>query len=262
MATTSAPDTATGSGGRLRAVAVAAAVIVAAFVLGIALSLVIVLGLPAFGVELSLTATTVLGLIALQGIAFPVTSLAYLRLRGSSFGSFIRLRFPSFREWLWIVGGYLLVMILVIAVIVIIVALDAPTASRADQQALRDTGTLVWLIPLSFLLIGPGEELLFRGVVQGRLRESFGPVGAVVLASAGFAPAHILALTGSVVQLAVSVAVLFVPALVFGAVYERTKNLTVPILIHGAYDATIFGIAYLALRYGTETATLLSPFVG
>ena len=135
-------------------------------------------------------------------------------------------------------------MILVIAVIVIIVAMHR-RPSRADQQALRDTGTLVWLIPLSFLLIGPGEELLFRGVVQGRLRESFGPVGAVVLASAGFAPAHILALTGSVVQLAVSIAVLFVPALVFGAVYERTKNLTVPILIHGAYDATIFGIAYL-----------------
>ena len=78
----------------------------------------------------------------------------------------------------------------------------------------------------------------------------------MVLASASFAPAHIIALSGSVVELAVSVGVLFVPALVLGTAYERTNNLWVPILIHGAYDATIFGLVYLALRYGAQPGIL------
>jgi membrane protease YdiL (CAAX protease family) len=143
-----------------------------------------------------------------------------------------------------------LVFALVFVLLLIVVNLGVPTANRTNQAALQDPGTLIWLIPLSLLVIGPGEELLFRGIIQGRLRESFGPVGAIVLASATFAPAHILALTGSLQALAVTIAVLFVPALVFGVTYELTDNLVVPSVIHGAYNATVFGIVYIGLRYG------------
>jgi hypothetical protein len=44
------------------------------------------------------------------------------------------------------------------------------------------------------------------------------------------------------------VAVLFPPSLVFGAAYELTDNLAVPALIHGAYDATLFALLYVAFR--------------
>lgn len=248
--------------GRLRAIVVAVLVIVAGFILGGILSLAVLLGLPALGVRLSLTAETVLGLVVLQGIAFPLTTLAYLRLRGVRFGSFVRTRTPTLRDMAWTVGGYFLVLLLVFTLLFAAVAVGAPMAERTDQAALQDPGTLLWLIPLAFLLIAPGEELLFRGAVQGRLRESFGPVGSVVLSSASFAPVHILALSGSVRALMVTVAVLFVPALVFGATYERTNNLLVPILIHGAYNATLFGIAYLAFSYGAQGATMLQLLVG
>jgi membrane protease YdiL (CAAX protease family) len=107
------------------------------------------------------------------------------------------------------------------------------------------------LVPLSFLLIGPGEELLFRGVVQGRLRQAFSPIAAVVIASAIFAAVHVVALSGSAGGRAVTVGVLFLPSLVFGAAYERTGNLVVPSLIHGGYNATLFGLFYLSLTMGS-----------
>ncbi|MFC7197304.1 CPBP family intramembrane glutamic endopeptidase [Halosimplex aquaticum] len=52
------------------------------------------------------------------------------------------------------------------------------------------------LIPLSFLVVGPGEELLYRGLVQGTLRETLHPARAIVLASALFASIHLFSLTG------------------------------------------------------------------
>ena len=238
-----------GMRGRVRAVGVGAAIAVAGFLVGLVLSAAGLAVRAVFDINLSLTAGFVLGVVLLQGIAFPVTAFGYLRLRGLSF-SFVKARLPSLRDGLWIVSGYVLVFVLVIGSLFVAVSLDAPTASRADQGALQDPETLIWLIPLSLLVIGPGEELLFRGVIQSRLRESFGPVGAIVLAGTMFAPAHILALTGSLQALAVTIAILFVPALVFGVVYELTDNLVVPAVVHGAYNATIFGMLYIRLLYG------------
>jgi membrane protease YdiL (CAAX protease family) len=37
---------------------------------------------------------------------------------------------------------------------------------------------------------------------------------------------------------------------VFGAVYEFTENLVVPALVHGAYNATLFSLLYVAVRFG------------
>jgi membrane protease YdiL (CAAX protease family) len=109
---------------------------------------------------------------------------------------------------------------------------------------------LLLLIPAAFLLIGPGEELLFRGVVQGTLRRAFDPVPAIAIAAAVFAAIHYFALAGPSVGRVATIGVLFLPSLVFGAVYEYTDNLVVPSLIHGAYDATLFAVLYAVIRYG------------
>jgi membrane protease YdiL (CAAX protease family) len=234
--------------GRLRAVGVGAAITVAGFLAAVPLGFAAGAAADLFGVDFSLTTGFVLSTILLQGVAFPLTAFGYLRLRGLSF-SFVKARLPTLRDVLWIVTGYILVLVLAFSLFALIISLDAPTATRTDQAALQDPGTLIWLIPLSLLVIGPGEELLFRGIIQNRLRESFGPVGAIVFASATFAPAHLLALTGSLQALAVTISLLFVPALIFGVTYELADNLVVPSVIHGAYNATIFGLVYTGLRY-------------
>lgn len=204
-------------------------------------------------------AQLVVGLVSLQGIAFPLVAVGYLGFRyvlekaldrGLEL-QFVRLRIPSLRDVGWTVLGLIGVVVLVVAALVVVSFLDAPTAERADQEVLfSNPELLLLLIPASFLLIGPGEELLFRGIIQDRLRESFSPVTAILLASAAFAPAHIFALDGGPQALATTIGVLFVPSLVFGATYELTDNLLVPIAIHGTYNALIFGTMYATIALG------------
>jgi membrane protease YdiL (CAAX protease family) len=236
---------------RLRAFVVTAAIAVIGFLGAVPLFLAVFSVADLLSIDLSLTELFFLSVLLLQGVAFPLTAFAYLRSQDLS-RSFLNLRLPSVRDGLWMMSGYILVIVLVFACLIVVASIGAPTAERANQAAFEDPQTLLWLIPLSFLVIGPGEELLFRGVIQSRLRRSFSPISAVVLASAMFAPLHVFGLSGSLYALALTITILFVPTLVFGATYERSENLLVPIVIHGAYNATLFGILYV----GSQSAMI------
>jgi len=252
--------------------------VVAGVGLGVGVVLVIALALLLTGVGFDPSPLTLLvvSLVSIQGFAFGGVALVYLRLRGRSIGS-VGLRTPSVRELLIAVGGYAAAFVAAITGAIIISVTGAPAGeNQVAEFASADPSVLLWLVPASFLLIGPGEELLFRGIVQGRLRETFDPVPGVVLASALFAAIHYVALTGGAGGRLVTVSILFFPALVFGAVYELTDNLVVPALVHGAYNATLFALAYLAIRLsesgsfpeggpgagaGTDTATATATFL-
>jgi hypothetical protein len=204
---------------------------------------------------LSAVEAVLLNLVILQGIAFPTVAFGYLRVRGLPF-EYLRIRWPSLRDLLVGVGGYVLAFALVFAAAVVITQLGLQTAERTDQAALSDPQVLLLLIPLALLVIGPGEELLFRGAIQSTLRESFSAPVAIVVANFAFAPAHILALTGSLQALAVSISVLFIPGLAFGYIYEYSENLVVPALAHGLYNATLFGISYVVVTSEAGAALL------
>ena len=126
----------------------------------------------------------------------------------------------------------------------------SPASNRVGELGVQNPELLLLLVPLSILLVGPGEELLFRGVVQGVLKQSFGPAGAIVIAAAIFAAIHFVALSGGVGARLVTITILFLPSLVFGTAYERSNNLVVPAMIHGAYNATLFAGLYLAVQMG------------
>ncbi|UPM42315.1 CPBP family intramembrane glutamic endopeptidase [Halocatena salina] len=107
---------------------------------------------------------------------------------------------------------------------------------------------LLYLIPLAIVLIGPGEELLFRGAVQGRLRRSFSALPAIGLASALFGLVHVPAVVASSpVGVGSYVLTTFVLGVVLGGLYEHTDNLLVPALAHGVYNAILFGTLYVSL---------------
>ncbi|WP_251329270.1 CPBP family intramembrane glutamic endopeptidase [Haloplanus pelagicus] len=233
---------------RLRAVVVVLLVSGTGLGVGVGLVLALSLLLVGLGVEPSPLVLLVASLVSIQGIAFGGVAVGYLLVRGWSLPD-LGVRIPSVRDLLFVVGGYVTALLAAIAGAVVISATSAPAGeNQVTEFASADPSVLLWLIPASFLLIGPGEELLFRGIVQGRLRETFEPVPGVALASAIFAAVHFVALTGGAGGRLVTVTVLFFPALVFGAVYELTDNLVVPALVHGAYNATLFSLAYLAFR--------------
>lgn len=200
-------------------------------------------------IRVGLTAGVVLTLVLTQGFAFGLVALAYLRYRREPVSS-LGIRVPSLRELLWVVGGYLLAFLAVGAGAALVTLAGGEGApNRIGEIGIQNPDLLLLLVPFSFILVGPGEELLFRGVVQGSLRDRFGSAGAVVLASAIFAAVHFVALSGGLGPRLTTIGILFLPSLVFGAAYERTRNLVVPALIHGAYNATLFSLLYVALRY-------------
>jgi len=233
--------------------------VVVAFVMGILAIVVLSVGLIVAGVEVTETDSLFVSLVGIQGIGFPLTAYGYLRYTDREFQRFIPTRVPSLKEILLIVGSAVgaLVLVAITASVLVSLLSTEPAANSGGQTVAENPEIVPYLLPFVFLLNGPGEELLFRGVIQGRFREDYGGPVAIVLASLMFAPAHIVSLVGSPQAAAITISILTVPSLVFGAVYEYTDNFTVPALVHGLYNSILFGSIYLVSVYGDGVSELI-----
>ncbi|MFO8113750.1 MAG: lysostaphin resistance A-like protein [Halorubrum sp.] len=243
------------SGGRGVAIALVSALLLG--LLGPAIALLgggVVLGINIVAGGLPLAANLVLTLVLGQYVAFGGLAIAYLTWRGldrAGTVAYLGVRRPSLKEIGLIVGGWALILVAIIVVSFVVQLLGTETASNQSAElAMQNPAIIPLLIAASFLVIGPSEEILYRGVVQGRLRESLSPVPAILIASAIFAAVHVIALTGGASARFTTIAILFLPSIVFGAVYEYTENLVVPALLHGLHNAVIFTILYVSIAYG------------
>ena len=236
----------------------AVAVAVGLGVLGPLIALVSVAGVGLINAVagLGLIALVVLGLFFGQYVAFAGLAVGYLAARGldgPGIRSYLGVGWPSLREVGLVIGGWLAILVLLTVVGGVVSALGAETASNQSAElASENPGIIPVLIAASFLVIGPCEELLYRGAVQGRLRESLPAVPSIVIASAIFAAVHVMALTGGVGARLTTVALLFVPSLVLGGVYEYTGNIVVPALLHGLHNAVLFTALYVVVTSGGE----------
>ncbi|MCY4730216.1 CPBP family intramembrane metalloprotease [Natronomonas gomsonensis] len=203
------------------------------------------------GIDLPLVASTVLSTVLLQGLTFFGLSAFYLRYRGFDL-EYVGVRTPDLEGWIYVGAGYVLAFVTAITMIFVVVFLLGltPAQNRAGELGQQDPRIFLVLIVLAFVLIGPGEELLFRGIIQSRLRETFSaPVG-LALATAIFAAAHAGSLSGPTSGVALTITLLFFPGLVFAITYEMTDNVVVPAIIHGLYNATLFALAYISTVAG------------
>ena len=87
-----------------------------------------------------------------------------------------------------------------------------------------------------FLFVGVAEELLFRGLIQRDLMGAFGWKWGLFGASALFAVMHLT--WRSIPELGF----VFIAGLILGALYLKTKNLTAPIVAHGANNVMLVAI--------------------
>lgn len=199
------------------------------------------------GVSMTPITQLVLSLVAIQGLGFPLVAILYFRYKDRSLRSFIPVSVPSLRELGISVGAWLVAIVLTPAVAAVVVTLtnESPASNAAGETAQQNPEIIPLLIPLVFLLNAPGEELLFRGVIQGLLAEQFSAWGAIALATAAFAPLHIIALIGSPTAALLTIIIISVPSLIFGTVYELTDNLIVPSLVHALFNSTLFVGIYL-----------------
>jgi membrane protease YdiL (CAAX protease family) len=183
------------------------------------------------------------------GVGTGVTAVGYVALSDRDYG-FFDVRVPTLRDVGWAVAGVFVIYGGLIALTLLFQVLDVPSSSHSTVEQARQGNPeiLLILIPASFLVIGPGEELLFRNIVQKSLYDAFSRPAAVVVASVVFAAVHFPAYGGGgLVETLGSLATIFTLSIVLGAFYAKTDNILVPAFIHGALNAIQFASLYVEL---------------
>jgi membrane protease YdiL (CAAX protease family) len=127
-----------------------------------------------------------------------------------------------------------------ILVVVAVAGLAGPGFTPADDLS---AGRLAERGFYCLLVSGPGQEILFRGLILFALLRWKGPRTALILSAALYALAHFRGGPGGMAQNATY-------GLFYGWVALRTRNIWGPILVHGTYNL-LFGYVLL-----TEAALL------
>lgn len=214
------------------------------------------------GTEFGLSLTTLLvgGTALGQIVGFGGLGLWYLRNRGYSWGGvreYLGIRLPTLRELGVMVLGYVAIIVLLVVVANALMLLGPePAENQGAATASENPHIIPAMILMMLFVVGPCEELLYRGVVQNRLREALSPAPAIAIASAIFASVHVIALAGDLIGVITTITILIFPSLVFGYVYEYTGNLVVPALLHGLHNSILLSILWVLATYGEELEEL------
>ncbi len=236
------------------------AIPIAGFLVGTLLMSLAMALFTAFGIDLleRPTLQIVVGVVTLQGLGFGSVALFYLSTRDDGFG-LLRAAVPGLRDFIWMAAG----LIALFGALILVGILQTTFGIESADHSLVDLGTqnpelLLVLVPLSILLVGPGEELLFRGIVQQLLRDRFGVLLGIGTASVIFSVAHVSSLSGE--GLLATLITYVVLSVILGVSYEYSGNIVVPAVIHGLFNAIQFLILYWTLTTGSEEMLALLVF--
>lgn len=112
---------------------------------------------------------------------------------------------------------------------------------------------LITIIVLMFLIIGPSEEILFRGFMQKGLVRSIGKKSGMLVTALIFGSIHIITVFIYLLQpvlFLVAFSLSFFPYLAISLLlgilfYYRDENLIAPIVTHGLYNSILIIISFL-----------------
>lgn len=205
----------------------------------------------------SLGVSLALSLVVGQYVAFVGTGLAYLRIRGfdrTRIVAYLGIERPTLLGLVIAVGGAVATFVVALTLSAVVASSGVePAQNQGAAVAMQNPAIIPAIVLAMFLVVGPCEEFLFRGVVQSRLRESLPAAPAIVVASAVFAPAHVISLSGGGVSgVLIAIGLLVFPSLLFGVVYEYTGNLVVVALMHALYNSILLSLLYIVIAYGPE----------
>ena len=176
----------------------------------------------------------------------------YLNSKGWSLSD-LRIKRPSRVDGLWSVVGLGLLFVGLVGTTFLLKQLGLPLSEQSILNVAEDNpDVLLLLIPLSLLLVGPIEELLYRGVIHTRLKDELGVSVTIGIAAVIFAMVHFPAYYAGTGDEAVisSLVVVFALGSLLGVLYEYSGNLLVPVVVHGGYNAANFGLKYLEFTGG------------
>lgn len=110
-------------------------------------------------------------------------------------------------------------------------------------------GSLILIIVLMFVSIGPSEEILFRGFAQTGFKRTFGKSAAIWITAFYFALFHIYATIFDPVLFFYLFIPYIVISLMLGMIYEWRGNLIAVIVTHAVYNSIQFIIMYVTIAY-------------
>jgi membrane protease YdiL (CAAX protease family) len=108
-------------------------------------------------------------------------------------------------------------------------ALDLLESARRAAGSYSSLG--LWTLPLALIAAPLFEEFIFRGLIFGGLRRSFGVWPAALASAAVFA----------IVHPAFSIIPVFIMAMCAALAYERSRSLLAPMIVHAVYNACVIG---------------------
>jgi CAAX amino terminal protease family. len=177
-----------------------------------------------------------------QFTGFGVVAWWFLRIKAVE-GVLHRL-WPTWADLRWVGVGIAVLLGFFLAAnwLLQLLSIEGAESVLATQGAQQPVYYL-YLIPVTIILVGPIEELVFRGIIQGLLRESLGTVPAIAAASVIFAGVHVGAYTGG----GLGATLVFIAGLgaVLGVLYEWSQSLAVVAVVHGLFNAVQFAGLYL-----------------
>jgi ABC-2 type transport system permease protein len=164
-----------------------------------------------------------------------VTRLVYWRAHTAGVPRVVDDGLP--RALLWGVAGGVVAAIAGLAYIEIAASMDLlPSLRQANQPA--DHTAAIGLAAIAIVAAPVFEEFIFRGLIFGGLRRSLG-LGAATLASAAIF---------AIVHPPMSVIPVFVMGVCAALIYERTRMLAAPMLVHAIYNAAVLGFQWNVMQ--------------
>lgn len=140
----------------------------------------------------------------------------------------------------WTLIGLVLLLIANYGLGLLYSLFDIAVADNAIVEMGQDNPQFfLYLIPVMIILVGPIEEIMFRGLVQGKFREEYSVNTSIFLASLIFGLFHIPAVGGLSITAIPYVITTFVLGMILGYIYEETEDILIPSLAHGVYNSLL-----------------------
>jgi membrane protease YdiL (CAAX protease family) len=172
-------------------------------------------------------------------------TLFFTKQKGSNLKA-LGLKKPSLKTILIVSVAAILLIFLAIGISIIeeLILGPDPLAEELLTALLpKNIFQLLLLIGFSVFLVGPAEELAFRGFIQRGLENSYGKIPGLILASAMFGMLHGLNSPRAIIPV-------FILSLFLGYTWQKTEyNTTACAWMHGLYDAITITLAYVTSNF-------------